>query len=91
MLTTGMPNIQRLPKHCDDSIPQAHFKPDTKENKVAWVIFTVSIIIALVLTPLGTSKVNDCARKYNQCVSSYTSNWSYACQPVLDHCNYIEW
>ena len=70
---------------------QAHFKLDTRENRIAWLIFGASLITALIMTPLGSSMVDDCAKKYNTCSKAHPSNASSSCQPVLEKCNFSEW
>ncbi|GAX75166.1 hypothetical protein CEUSTIGMA_g2610.t1 [Chlamydomonas eustigma] len=49
-------------------VMMAHFKPDTRANKVAWGIFAASGVMGLIMTPLGVILLNKNASSYSDCL-----------------------
>ena len=70
-------------------VMQAYFKPDTRENRIAWVVFATSMLFALIMTPLGSSELNSCAKKYNQCLNSFQTRLN--CDQTLIDCGALDW
>jgi hypothetical protein len=70
-------------------VMQAYFKPDTRENRIAWVVFGVAMIFALIMTPLGSSRLNSCAKSYNKCLNG--PHTSTSCDQILIDCSALEW